>query len=190
LVEYSYDPDDRYDSRRDDRRDEMRREQMIRDAMREIDRAQRTPERPIREERESQADFYARTQPGVFDSEGRRIVPVQEVINNPAIKMTESQKKAVNDPKKMMNNQGRIVKATTGRSQGRQAIRSSGQFTNTGIPLPTKRTRKKTKMDRTMSRCLKEANARGKLKNGKFRKGWDQSRIMTFAHKLCKRSSN
>ena len=58
MVEYSYDPDLRYDRFRDDRRDEMRLEAMMLDAMRQIDR----DTRPI-----------------------ERVDPVMEVINNPTI---------------------------------------------------------------------------------------------------------
>ena len=35
-----------------------------------------------------------------------------------------------------------------------------------------------------MSAALKKANKRAKLKNGKFRKGWNQRRLMKYAHKI------
>ena len=35
-----------------------------------------------------------------------------------------------------------------------------------------------------MSRALKRANKSAKLKNGKFRKGWNQRRLMKYAHKI------
>ncbi len=166
MVEYSYDPDDRYDYRRDDNRARDRLESMMMDAMREIERDTRPIDRPERP-------------PAVLD-------PIMEVINSPSIVLTPTEKKAINDPKVIMTPSRRLVKVNS--PSGRDVIRSSGQFRNTGIPLPPmKRTRKKTKMDLTMSKCLKMANAKGKLKNGKFRKGWDQSRIMTYAHKLCKK---
>ena len=158
------------------------------DASIEIDefRFMDTRDRPERDFREREPPVRRREQvdrvePGVFDREGRRINPLAEVVNNPAVTVTAAEVKAINDPKKMMTQSGKIV-------SGRDVIRSSGQFRSTGIPLPTKRTRKKTKTDRTMSSCLKQANAKGKLKNGKFRKGWDQSRIMTYAHKLCRKA--
>lgn len=102
--------------------------------------------------------------------------PLAEVVNNPAVTVTAAEVKAINDPMKMMTPAGKIVPAS-----------KFGGRTPLYPPLPAKRTRKKTKTDRTMSSCLKQANARGKLKNGKFRKGWDQSRIMTYAHKLCRK---
>lgn len=101
-----------------------------------------------------------------------RINPLAEVVNNPRVTVTAAEVKAINDPKLMMTPRGEIIQ------------RSSFQM---WPMLKPKRTRKKTKTDKTMSSCLKQANAKGKLKNGKFRKGWDQSRIMTYAHKLCRK---
>ena len=49
------------------------------------------------------------------------------------------------------------------------------------------RTRKKTKNDRNMSVALSKANSKAKKKNGDFRSGWDQSRLMTYAHSLRKK---
>ena len=48
----------------------------------------------------------------------------------------------------------------------------------------TSRKRKKTKNDRLMSRAMKDARARATKKNGNFRKGWNQSRMMKYAHSL------
>lgn len=101
--------------------------------------------------------------------------PLVRVVNDPTIKITPTIMKAINDPKKVMLPNRQIVKASA------QQVGRSPLYP----PIAMKRTRKIGKRDRTMSSCLKEANARGKLKNGKFRKGWDQSRIMKYAHKLC-----
>lgn len=103
--------------------------------------------------------------------------PLADIVNNPAVTVTPAEVKAINDPKKMMTPQGKIVK----RAPGDFSMVSQFPFQK------PKRTRKKTKTDRTMSSCLKAANAKGKLKNGNFRKGWDQRRIMTYAHKLCRK---
>lgn len=108
--------------------------------------------------------------------------PLVRVVNDPTIKITPTIMKAINDPKKVMLPNRQIVKATAP-----AAASFAQQMGRSPIYPPTamKRTRKIGKRDRTMSSCLKEANARGKLKNGKFRKGWTQSRIMKYAHKLC-----
>lgn len=38
---------------------------------------------------------------------------------------------------------------------------------------------------RNMSKAMKTASSRARLKNGNFRKGWDQKRLMKLANKLC-----
>jgi len=167
LVDYSYDPDDRFERFRDDRMDERRLEAMMIDAMRQMDRETRAMD---------------------------RMDPLMEVINNPGIQLSKRELAAINDGNKMMNGNRQIVSARSMTKPGRQVIRDSGQFTNMGIPLPGKRTRKKTKMDKTMSRCLKEANQRLRTKptkkfpKGRLRKGVTQSDVMKMAHRLCKKS--
>ena len=42
-------------------------------------------------------------------------------------------------------------------------------------------------MDKTMSRCLKEANAKYRKKNGQLKKGKTMSDVMRLAHRLCKK---
>ena len=58
-------------------------------------------------------------------------------------------------------------------------------FEHFGMPMPgvakPKRTRKKTKRDKAMSRGLREAQAKARKKNGDFKKGWNQSRVMKEA---------
>lgn len=53
----------------------------------------------------------------------------------------------------------------------------------------SRRTRKKTKNDKIMSKAMRQANARAKKKNGDFRKGWDRSRLMSYAHSLRRKMS-
>lgn len=53
-----------------------------------------------------------------------------------------------------------------------------------------KKSRKKTKNDRIMSRALSEANGKAKKKNSsQFKKGWNQSKLMTEAHRLRRKYS-
>lgn len=47
--------------------------------------------------------------------------------------------------------------------------------------------RKKTDYDRRMSRALSEVNKTARLKNGSFRSGWTQSKVMQQAHKLARK---
>ena len=124
---------------------------------------------------DEQMAAYLRTNPDPLT--GLPPNPLVEVVNNPAVTVTPAEVKAINDPKKMMTPDGRIVKTAAMKVQ-RAALYP---------PINTKRTRKKTKMDRTMSKCLKMANAKARKKNGSLKKGWSQGRIMKEAHRLCRK---
>ena len=150
MVRYFYDRDDYTDRFRDDRREQERLERMIDDARREMDREMRQED------------------------------PVMRVINDPTIVMTPEEKRAVNNPNRMMNANRELVRA--------QATAMDRQGRLIYPPLTTKRTRKKTKMDKTMSRCLKEANQKMRRKNGQLRKGKTMADVMRLAHRLCKKS--
>lgn len=74
---------------------------------------------------------------------------------------------------------------------GRDVIRTSGQFDLQNLlprfSEPTKRTRRKTKTDRNMSKALRLANERFRKKNGSLRKGATQTKIMKYAHRLLRK---
>jgi hypothetical protein len=75
---------------------------------------------------------------------------------------------------------------------GRDVIRDSRQFSRAnivgGINLEApKRTRRKTKTDKNMSKALRLANERFRKKNGQIRKGATQAQIMKYAHKLLRK---
>lgn len=74
---------------------------------------------------------------------------------------------------------------------GRDVIRRSGQFDRQNLlprfTEPTKRTRRKTKTDKNMSKALRLANERFRKKNGSLRKGATQTKIMKYAHRLLKK---
>ena len=53
--------------------------------------------------------------------------------------------------------------------------------------IPKPRTRKKTKRDRILSRELKIMNKRARKKNGSFKAGWSQRKIMQMAQKATKK---
>ena len=102
------------------------------------------------------------------------------MINDPRVKMTPEFVALVNDDTRMVANTGRGL------------IEVPGQFDRSRI-LPNgaaaKRTRKKTKTDKTMSKALREANARLRTKNGRLRKGKTQADVMRLAHRLRKKMS-
>ena len=102
-----------------------------------------------------------------LDREVRREDPRVRVVNDPSIVLTPKEKAAINNPKMMMTPDRRLVRAGSGASRNVSAGMSPLYPTLT----PTKRTRKTTKMDKTMSRCLKQANKHMRTKNSQIRKG-------------------
>jgi len=122
--------------------------------------------------------------------------PVAEMINDRSIKMTPELMEVINDDSIVMVD-GQLARAedmpvpTSPAIGGRDFIRSSGQFRRDMIlpdlPAATKRTRKKTKTDKNMSKALRMANDRFRTKKGKLRKGASQAQIMKYAHKLLRR---
>lgn len=110
-----------------------------------------------------------------LDRDDRREDPLVRVVNDPNITITPAIAKAINDPKKIMTPDRQIVKA--------MKVQRAALYP----PVNGKRTRKKTKTDRTMSSCLKEANAKARKKNGSMKKGWSQAKIMKEAHRMCRK---
>lgn len=115
--------------------------------------------------------------------------PVERIVNDPGIKISADMMDMINDDSIVMSN-GSFQRAAEMPS-GLDVIRGSGQFDLQNL-LPrnvqaTKRTRKKTKTDKNMSKALRMANDRFRTKKGKLRKGASQAQIMKYAHKLLKR---
>ena len=52
------------------------------------------------------------------------------------------------------------------------------------VARTTKSVKRKGKKDPKMAKALERANSMGRKKNGGFKKGWDQAKIMSKAHKL------
>lgn len=92
---------------------------------------------------------------------------------------------------KELDSLDRALQTEGTRLPGREVIRRSGQFDLQNLlprfKEPKKRTRKKTKTDKNMSKALAEANSRLRTKKGKLRKGKTQSDVMTLAHRLAKK---
>ena len=75
-----------------------------------------------------------------------------------------------------------------------QLSKPSKFFYEEGGAGPPKKKRKMSaagkKRAKLMSKNLKIANARGRKKNGEYKKGWGQSRIMSTAHRMTRREMN
>tara|TARA_Y100001938_G_C8076712_1_gene426561 strand:+ start:1461 stop:1718 length:258 start_codon:yes stop_codon:yes gene_type:complete len=69
-----------------------------------------------------------------------------------------------------------------------ELVRGAMTAPNRKQPAPTGKMTMKVKRkgtpDPKMAKALKKANAMGRTKSGKLRKGYDQARIMKTAHKL------
>ena len=48
-----------------------------------------------------------------------------------------------------------------------------------------KQTSGQKKRSKSMSKAMKKASSRARLKDGSFRKGWNQKRLMKYANKVC-----
>tara|TARA_R110002073_G_scaffold16026_1_gene62295 strand:+ start:393 stop:929 length:537 start_codon:yes stop_codon:yes gene_type:complete len=170
-----FDPDDFFDQRRIDRQ----REQSLSDRQRmDRDRADDDRRRALEEQRMAQ-----------LDANRARLDAMLVLVNDDDITLSAEEVGVVNDKTLRMMPNGEVV--TRRPPSGRNVIRKSGQFSRANI-LPNfetskKRTRKKTKTDKNMSKALRLANERFRTAKGKLRKGASQAQIMKYAHKLLKR---
>lgn len=118
---------------------------------------------------------------------------VREMINNPDIIITPELTDLVNDPEVVVTPDNVISRRSAPRTRSsRFDGRFGSQFNiGMGFDLPpsksSSRSRKKTSNDSRMSKALKQANARLRLKSGKLRKGKTMRDVMRLAHKLAKK---
>jgi hypothetical protein len=161
MVEFSFDRDE-FGPDPDYRREEDRRRDSREQERREQDRLSRDREDARREmEREAAEDALRR------------------VVNDDDITIPDSMIAIINDPDMKMD-RDMTIRRRTRRSRSSPF---SSQFRRDKL-LPSKRTRKKTKTDKNMSKALREANARYRNKNGKLKKGKTQGDVMRLAHRL------
>lgn len=99
---------------------------------------------------------------------------VMRMVNDPGIKIDENMRAAINDDAIMMAPSGELMQ----RIGAPQVIE---------VPLMAKK-RRKSKNDKIMSQCLREANRRLRTKSGRLRKGKTQSDVMKLAQRLCKKA--
>lgn len=170
-----FDPDDFFDQRRIDRQ----REQNLSDRQRmDRERADDDRRRALEEQRMAQ-----------LDANRARLDAMLTLVNDDDITLSAEEVAVVNDKTLRMMPNGEVV--TRRPPSGRDIIRRSGQFSRQNLlprlPGNSKRTRKKTKTDKNMSKALRLANEKFRTAKGKLRKGATQAQIMRFAHKLLKK---
>ena len=108
------------------------------------------------------------------DNNMNRNEVIRTMVNDTEIKIDAPMMDVINDDNIMMADNGELMMRLRDPIQNKSSIRGS-------------RKRKKTKTDRVMSSCLKQANKRMRTKSGKLRKGRTQADVMKLAHKLCKK---
>tara|TARA_R110000824_G_C15164154_1_gene672209 strand:- start:506 stop:1042 length:537 start_codon:yes stop_codon:yes gene_type:complete len=170
-----FDPDDFFDSRRID----FERERSLSDRQRQDrERADDDRRRALDEQRMA-----------VLDANRARLDAMLVLVNDDDITLSSEEVAVVNDKSLRMMPDGEVV--TRRPPSGRNVIRRSGQFSRANIlpnfEGPKKRTRKKTRTDKNMSKALRLANEKFRTAKGKLRKGATQAQIMKFAHKLLKK---
>ena len=76
--------------------------------------------------------------------------------------------------------------ALIGRTLAPRIIETGALAIAEKIRKPRKQSSSQKKRSKKMSKALSKANSKAKKKNGDFKKGWNQSRLMKEAHRLCK----
>lgn len=171
-----FDPDDFFDRREID----YQRERSLSDRQRQDrERADDDRRRALEEQRMA-----------VLDANRARLDAMLVLVNDDDITLSSEEVAVVNDKTLRMMPNGEVV--TRRPPSARDIIRRSGQFSRANI-LPNfeasvkKRSRKKTKTDKNMSKALRLANERFRTAKGKLRKGATQTQIMKYAHRLLKK---
>ena len=173
----SFDPDDFIDVDRERALDEQRqREEMARD--RQKMRQERREDTGIM----SNAERAELIRQQNLAANRRRLDALMGVTNDDSIELTPEDVKMINDPNMRLMSNGEVVRKT-----GRDICRAPELCRYLGGIDISKRTRKKTKTDKNMSKALRLANEKFRKKNGKLRKGATQAQIMRYAHKLLKK---
>ena len=96
-----------------------------------------------------------------------------EIVNDPDVIVDAKMMRTINDPNMVMLSNGQVARLEP---QSRQFAREN-----------LVRAKPKRKKNPKLARAMKEANARGRKKNGGFKKGYDQARIARLAQKILKR---
>ena len=86
----------------------------------------------------------------------------------------------INNPDIIINDQGEMFRRSTGQQE--IFLNSAGKSARA---KPRKVTKKMKLQRKIQSKAFKSANAKGRLQNGTFRAGYDQSRIARMAQKEC-----
>jgi hypothetical protein len=112
--------------------------------------------------------------PYIFDQGGKAIARVL-IRADPLNRIDDSTRSIINDPTIAADNQGNIV----------QVMSDAEIKSSPAAAKPRKVTKKMKQQRKIQSIAFTNANAKGRLQNGSFRAGFDQSRIARMAQKEC-----
>lgn len=150
--------------------------------------------RPSPEERAREAQRSSREE-ARRDEERRRsqerdatLRRLMDVVNDPDITVDKEMVKSINDPEQVMTSNGEVARITRRTGLGSQfgAQFGTGFGFNLPVDMPAPRRRRRKKNPK-LAQAMREANARGRKKNGGFKKGYDQARIARLAQRLLKK---
>ena len=112
--------------------------------------------------------------PYLLDRGGKAIAKIL-IRADPLNRIDDSTRAIINEPSIVADNQGNIVQ-----------MLDVDEASMVSTPSKPRKVTKKMKMQRKIqSTAFKNANAAGRLLNGSFRAGYDQSRIARMAQKEC-----
>ena len=114
--------------------------------------------------------------PYLLDRGGKAIAKIL-IRADPLNRIDDSTRAIINEPSIVADNQGNIVQ-----------MLDAEEASIFSTPSKPRKVTKKMKMQRKIqSTAFKNANARGRKKDGTFRSGYDQRRIALLAQKECTR---
>lgn len=112
---------------------------------------------------------------------------IETMINDNGFKLSTDQVDLINNDDRMVAMVNGEMVEVPAAAVRRGRVIGPGQFDRSRI-MP-KRTRKKTKTDKIMSKALRQANERLRKTNGQLRKGITQADVMRLAHRLRRKMS-
>ena len=118
--------------------------------------------------------------PYIFDQGGKAIARLL-IQADPLNRLDDSTTNIINNPQIVADEVGNVLELI-------EPLRDAGGFALPSAPAVKKaqKVTKKMKMQRKIqSKAFANANAKGRLQNGSFRAGYDQSRIARMAQKEC-----
>ena len=118
--------------------------------------------------------------PYIFDQGGKAIARLL-IQADPLNRLDDSTTNIINNPQIVADEVGNVLELI-------EPLRDAGGFALPSAPAVKKaqKVTKKMKMQRKIqSKAFANANAKGRLQNGSFRSGYDQSRIARMAQKEC-----